>query len=448
MKRIQDSTRWLGLALACGIITSAVSVEAAKGGGGKPPPEPPPAALYDLVLLPERIVYTSDHMNEAGLVLGSSTLLVPQEENGSIIWYKDDNSDGRNDLVVDLGLPDWTDLSSSGGAWRFNDHGVILGAHARKVPDYGIYLYHAWILAPQMIDGQLTWANLDTNGVNSLIRPLHAADDPWLEVEPESINNFGVLALGINSDRQRGYLLLPNVYEVSPEGAVAIEYPAEDADGDGFNDALIDLGSGINIWGSLGPLIPKVINDRGDIAGEVSHSLAGGDGRPFVLRPHLDENLGLVWNEDSNGDGANDRVIYLTMPERASTMLVKGMNETGTIVGEVYYGSYRTRRAAIWQVVDWEQPTVIYTEVEVGKNRTTDFPTVNAAGQVVGIAEEGKGWIWDQGNVMLLSDLIPELAGYEVGATDILNNGMIAGGCAEAAGGPATSFIAIPVEQP
>ena len=41
MKRYQNRTRWLGLALACGLVTFAITTQAAKPP--KPPPPPSPA---------------------------------------------------------------------------------------------------------------------------------------------------------------------------------------------------------------------------------------------------------------------------------------------------------------------------------------------------------------------------------------------------------------------
>ena len=477
MKTKQHTKRWLGLALACGALTFTLTTQAGKPI--KPPTEPPPSAAYDLVLL-EPGSYAND-VNESGLVLGRTSppggddylsLVVPQQDNGVTIWHKDDNLDGRNDLLVDLGIPAWGGLNLDAG--DINDHGVILGGGVCEVPGTQYYSKVGWILSPQMIDGQLTWALLDDERVNGLITPLHAADDPYrypviMEVMPTCINNHGEVSLVIEDAWQRGFLLLPNRYEVSPEGAVTVEYPAEDLDGDGFNDALIDLGMGVRVSdGAKRPLLPTVINDRGDVAGMVWGRALGdvcGD-RPFVLRPRLDENLGLVWNEDNDGDGLNDLVIYLPLPaeviDAASSYTgatwISDMNEAGTIVGTVHYAAPKGSRAAIWQV-DWETGTVTYAELgALGRYKISSANGVNATGQVIGRSirylpdgVDTKAWLWDANGVVLLSDLVPAETGLADGSSNITginDGGMIVGSQQSDYSGPSTSFIAVPVDEP
>jgi len=446
MKTIQHSTRWLGLVLAGSIISLAASAQAGKPV--KPPPEPPPESLYNLILLNGS---PSSELNEAGMVRGGMNLLVPQSENGSTVWFKDDDSDGLNDLVVNLGRPGWGAMGMSAHSYDMNDDGVIVGRGNRElIPDSGYYTTFAWFLAPQMINGRLTWAELDAVEINPLIMPLNETTDTRWDAQPMCINNHGEVALVIeeswnlvNPIGQKGYLLLPNAYEVSPEGAVTVDYPAEDLDGDTLNDALISLGTGIRLKdGTVRPLLPQVINDRGDVAGVVWAGNAGsvGSSSPFVLRPRVDQNLGLVWNDDQNSAGTNSLALPLPLPTDVTPASISDMNETGTLVGYVYYGYTKGTRAAIWQV-DWESETATYTEVGAKGNKSSCAYAVNAAGQVVGVTA-GQAWLWDQGNVVPLSDLVPEFAGHAVVPTGINDRGMIVGLC------DGVPFIAVPVEQP
>ena len=491
MKTIQNSTRWLGLVLACAIITFAASAQAGKPvKPPKPPPEPPPAA-YDLVLLgdPGSDSHAID-VNESGLVVGSvscyfpdgyyyshATLVVPELDDGTILWRKDVDLDGHNDLLIDLGTP--TGATPDSGPCNINDDGVILGGGSRLLPAAEVPTGFAWILPPQVLNGQLTWTDMDNEGVNGLITPLPvvATDDPNLEVTPQRINNHGEVALVVQlfddvtwQGWQRGFLLAPNLYEFSSDGSVTINYPSAGPDDDGLNGSLIDLGSGARVLdGAARPLLPTVINDRGDVAGMVwgrAYGSVCGE-RPFVLRPRVDENGGLVWNEDNNGDGLNDLVIYLPLPAEVidaasrytGISAINDMNESGTIIGTVYYGAPKGSRAAIWQV-DWEAETVSYAELGLLNSRYdyTDPRAINAGGQVVGRslrytknAVYQKAWLWEQGAMTALGDLVPPetgLADISSVALGINDSAMIVGAQQAVYPGYWTSFIAVPVVQP
>ena len=306
MKTISNTTCWLGLILACGVLTYAVSTQAVKPP--KPPPEPPPSAAYDHVLLGgSGLSCSASRINESGWVIGSAYfsqadlygrpfLVVPEQENGTAVWYKDVDQDGRNDLMADLGIP--LSEQQETYALALNDDGLILGSCFCPPTVWDL----PWIIAPQVIDGQLSWADLDTDEINRLMTPLpvHTTLREERIVTVKSLNNQGEVVLTINSNGsesgevwQRGFLLVPNRYEVSADGAVTIGYPAADLNEDGLNDYLINLGSALGGDGINRPLLPTVINDRGDIAGTIGSSI------PFVLRPRFDESLGWVWNEDN-----------------------------------------------------------------------------------------------------------------------------------------------------
>ena len=187
-----------------------------------------------------------------------------------------------------------------------------------------------------------------------------------------------------------------------------------------------------------------------------------------MLRPGVDENGGLVWNEDQDGDGLNDLVIYLPLPAEVidaashytGIASINDMNESGTIVGTVNYGGREGSRAAIWQV-DWEVGTVSYAELGLLDRQydVTDPQAVNDAGQVVGRSLRymkfptvyQKGWLWEQGAMTALGDLVPTetgLADISSIAVGINDSGMIVGAQQSEYPGNWTSFIAVPVEQP
>jgi uncharacterized membrane protein len=100
---------------------------------------------------------------------------------------------------------------------------------------------------------------------------------------------------------------------------------------------------------------------------------------------------------------------------------------------------------------------VTYTELgPVGNFKISQACAVNAPGQVVGYSlkymksgyVQRIGWLWDQGNVVPLSDLVPGLANGYTSALGINDSGMIVGSHQSDYTGPSTSFIAVPVDQP
>jgi uncharacterized membrane protein len=483
MKITPTTTRRAGLALA-GLL--AITLTAAAKKPVPPPPEPPPAAAYDFVRLgnPDDISVAAD-VNEDGLVVGATTtpdgspngykyltLVVPEEEDGTLVWRKDADLDGRNDLLRDLGIPPEVapELAHSAIPWKINDDGLILVRGRQWSQGTEDAVQSVWILPPRVEDGRLTWADLDSEGLNWQIAPLPVATvQPHLDVTPTSLNNHGELTVvvsffdGDHPDTmwKRGFLLVPDLYEVSPDGAVTAEYPAADLDGDGLNDHLIDLGIGVSAWeGQLPPLQPAAINDQGDIAGTVKGE--GHHDQPFVIRPRQDENGGLIWNEDADGDGVNDLVVYLPLPDGDNDSDIYGMNEDGTIVGWVH-GSREGQRAAVWQV-DWETGIVTVTRLGTAlRNYDASVArAVNAAGQVVGASykyprknttplSNERSWLFDQGEMVPVADLVsPEtgLAEVESRAFSMNDSGLIVGHTRPVDSSWWSAFIMVPAESP
>ena len=405
-------------------------------------------------------------INEAGLVLGSADLPVTGQTrpflvvpgtgpDGKPTWYSDADGDGRNDLMVNLGIPPGAAPENGCYAALLNDHGVILG--------HGGDTINPWILSPWMTGAGLSWTTLDADGANAQMMPLPALTLPLplVYVMEQGLNNHGVVALVISSEDspnawwQQGFLLPPSRYEVA-DGAVTAEYPVADANGDGINDYLISLGNGQDLSGRTRPLVVTAINDQGDVAGLVWNGF-GGDvngEHPFVLRPIsvvTGGSMNQVWCQDDNGDGLNDLVIYLP----PGAVNVVSMNENGTLVGTASDRS--GAKAALWQV-DWATRTVTFKSLGLVEGEKKNYATaVNASGQVVGTGvtftklssyPSYTGWLWNQGTMSPLSALTPALSGTIYTADGINDSGMIVGEQATTIPGIGSAFIAVPITQP
>jgi hypothetical protein len=358
--------------------------------------------------------------------------------------------------MVNLGIPPGTAPADSCSAALINDHGVILGHSGGTI--------NPWLLSPQLTGAGLSWTTLDADGVNAqmLSVPALTLPLPMVHVMEQGLNNHGVVALVISSEDspnawwQQGFLLLPSRYEVA-NGAVTVEYPVADVNGDGINDCLISLGNGKDLSGRTRPLVVTAINDNGDVAG-LAWDGFGGDvngEHPYVLRPIsvvTEGTTNLVWCKDDDGDGLNDLVLYL--PSSAGSVI--SMNESGTLLGSVTDRS--GTKPALWQV-DWATRTVTLVKNLglVAGEKKSNAAGFNALGQVVGTGvtftklssyPTYTGWLWNQGTMSPLSDLVPALSGNLYTADGINDRGMIVGEQIPAIPGIGTAFIAVPVTQP
>ena len=389
MQRIQSLTRWLGLTLACGTFTTAVTTQAAK------PPKPPPSPAYVTVFVgglrsSDGLVQASvSDLNNLGQVVGGTSiqgydsahysqafLLNPRDTDGDGVpdtWFVDElqnatgapGADGQNDLIIGLGvLPG----ASSSGVSAINDLGMVVGAS-----DAG-----GFVVVPTDTDsdGQPEWwrqADGQPPGVNDLMVQL-VTFQPGADCAPTDINGHGQI---VGTSGGKGFLLTP--VQIAP----GLWQWFQD-DGSGGNALVSDLGdfspSSINdsgqIVGSLGgraalrkldgsmidlraggtESLAVVINNRGQIGLRVHLSAVGfQDWRARLLTP-LDKNkdgLPDTWYQDLNGDGVNDLMVDLGTVERLTSSAVAqhGLNDGGSAVGTSwnYRSAHYNRAPFLWQ---------------------------------------------------------------------------------------------------
>lgn len=125
-------------------------------------------------------------INDLGQVVAGRLLIKPEDVNQDgkpVIWYRDSNGDGINDLLIDLGSSEWQPIFSSG----INNLGQVTGKGVRC----GYFGHHAFIIIPEDTDSDGkpdTWyRDSDDNGINDLMRDLG------------TLGGFDSDALGINN---------------------------------------------------------------------------------------------------------------------------------------------------------------------------------------------------------------------------------------------------------
>jgi len=429
MKTIQNSTRWLGLALACGTLTYAATTQAGKPS--KPPPEPTPS--YTLTLLERGPWYVGCAVNNSGLVVGQSCrppeypehpfIVVPEDTNGNGLpdqWFRDNDGDGLNDLLLELGpVPPYSgDVYYEGRADDINEAGQVVGDF--WVDDYynNTSEYVAFVVTPADVDqdGRLEWFWPDANGANALMTRLDLGLSPTTFVYPTAVNNLGqIVGRYYPSDSERGFLL--EGLDSDANGVADTWF--QDADQNGANDLVVDLGAAPDRSGNLIPLSPSDINDAGWVVGR-------GPGA-FLIVPKVDPATGKrVWNEDQNGDGINDLAILLPTLGGTSAY-ANAINTDGVIAG-----SCSPRRGAshavLWRLDAQGRATI--TDLGVVQGMDTSANGVNASLQVVGGAASTStftGWFWQNGVMTELSKLLEVDKSLKTGALGINDLGMFVG---------------------
>jgi uncharacterized membrane protein len=414
MKTRQSSTCWLGLALACGTLTFAVTTQA-----GKPvkPPPPPPTPAYVPVLLgglqpSDGLISTGiTDLNNAGQVVGSTCLpgydsghhgqaflLNPRDNDADgkpDTWFADEvqnatgvpGADGQNDLIIGLGyIPGY----ASSGATAVNDLGFVVGSSGTT----------GFVVVPEDTNGDGRadlWCQdvSPQDGFNDLMVSLGS------EYAPEDINNLGWI---VGTCRGNGFLLIPAV------DAAAMEWFRND--GSGGNMLATDLGA----------FIPSNINDSGQIVGTVAGravlrnpdgtqidlGAAGIDSRGVALNncgqvgiwfrfslelcreghaglltPLDANNDGITdtWYQDQNADGVNDLIVDLGVVERMlSTGIPKhAVNDAGAVAGvSCNYRSGYHRAPFLWQAGMLQT----LKELTGGTMEFWDVGAINNAGQI------------------------------------------------------------------
>ncbi len=397
MKTRQSSTRWLGLALACGALTSAASSQAAKPP--KPPPTPSGPAYVTVALgglrSSEGIIRTwAADLNNASQVVGYTSipgsvdgnvqafLLNPRDTNGDgspDTWFADavnngtgtPGSDGQNDLIVGLGnFPG----SQSGGATAVNDLGLVVGSCHLYDPVTQVSSEKAFIVVPQDTDhdgrADCRYQDADGDGYNDLMVALGHLPGILGSSAPEglNINNQGqVVGCFLSQDvngaflGRVGFLLTPAVDEAG------VRRWFRD-DGSGANALMLNLGTftplSINESGQMagyslvrvgetrallrnpdGSLvdlgaggtesIAKVINNQGQIG--LAWQIKTDVWNAGLLTPLDTDSDGTpdLWCRDANGDGVNDLIRDLGGVSGLETTYVRehGLNDAGSVVG-------------------------------------------------------------------------------------------------------------------
>jgi probable HAF family extracellular repeat protein len=428
-------TRWLGLALACGIITFAVSSQAGKGGNpGKPPPPPPTPTGPVYQIVPLGSGSSASAINGAGWVAGSVYLsglgsqpcvLVPEASATGPVYFRDTNpADGINDLVHLLpglaGADDFwiSDLNDSGivaGTCDFWDIGTEWGQYRPTVWVEGMPLDLGYIHD----DGSMVYC----------------------------INNFGLVTTG---PELFGIGIFTPSYVVVPKDSNNDGVPDtwfEDQDQDGFNDLLkliaLPLDYDSLFEANVNNFAPVILNDAGVIIVRTRHGPdlrlvpdftdADGDGNP--------------WFADANGDDFNDlmgALIPLSAEAPSNSAYAADINAAGQVVGT------SVNRAVLWNFAADGTQTVTDLGQLSGREEGLYATAINDAGQIVGIATYRKSkstFLVDHGTMYDLAECLTNGSGWaNLQARDINNQGRIVG--YGELNGAQQAFVAIPVAQP
>jgi len=423
MRKIAANKTWLATFVPVA-VAALVSFAIATGALAAKPPKPPPTTpTYKYVSYPG---WDPRGFNNAGqvaerlspedpLLPETPAIVIPEDTNGDGLpdqWYRDSNADGLNDLEVNLGLPppnNGADGNFRGLSEAINDHGQVLTAVWKDIDEW-------CVVTPRDVngDGELEWFSPDANGANTLMTPLDFGPKVWIGIGAwlESINNRGQVVghVGDYGDvAARSFLL--DALDTDGDGMADTWF--QDANQDGANDLIFDLGIFRESTGQLREPYPRKVNDGGWVVG--AQSLGYYDwSDPFVLIPAVDPDTGqTIWNEDSNGDGVNDLIALLPLLVQGPANVL-GINSAGVMVG-CSTAAGGTRHAVMWRVD--AQGLITITDLGLfGSMNRTYACGINDRLQVVGygvqIDKHGRtlsssGFIWENG---VMKDLRPLLA--------------------------------------
>jgi len=424
--------RFLGLVM-CVVALLALGPDVASA---KKPPKPPPepsGPAYKLIDLGDLGGGRSKAyaINEAGQVVGFAFaaddipypfVVTPEDtdDNGTPdLWFRDDDDDGVNDLMIRLDLLGGGELPNSvpwygGSARDINDEGQVIGFSSIDDP------------TQDESDHAFLWEDLDGDGQPDAGEMIDLGTlDAGKGSIAMAINNHGqVVGFTATSSTYYGSFL------VSPEDTDDDGTPDswfKDADGDGANDLMVGLG---DTFGA------RDINDAGEVAGKERVS----PGRGFLLVPEDTNSDGTpdLWWSDDDGDGLNDLLDELEPLGTGQVSAVNGLNASGQVTGASMTGG----KKSILHAVRWASDLTPTDLGAPGRRDTSKGLALNDGGDVVGEGG-GMGILWADGELYKLLDLLTNSDGIDkIIPRDINNSGYIVGETNR--DGQLEAYIAVP----
>jgi len=419
MKTKEITTRWLGLALACGTLTFAVSTQA-----GKPQPPAPSGPTYRIVALGAGNSVSA--INEAGSVVGgfqnlagvyAGFVVVPEASANGPVYFRDTTPmDGRNDLIREL--PGLSTLG--GGASDINDAGLVVGSS---------HLFEWYYQATLWLgETPIGLGFLDGYGGTNISIAY-------------AVNNQGLIAIGTE---ESGEAPAGVVVPKDTNGDNVPDTWFEDANGDGYNDLVLVVAPRVygpppDEW-PIARFTPQGINDANQMI------VNGYDtAKAYRLTPDYADadGDGNPWFADMNADRYNDLLVPLIGLSGASSYATD-INAAGQVVGS------SNRRAVRWDFAANGTPTIKDLGLLSKSVRSMGATAINDAGQIVGFAafqNSRTTFLVYKGTMYDLATRLTNGTGWtDLSASDINNEGCIVG--RGYLNGVYQGFVAIPVTQP
>jgi len=428
------------------------------GGGGNGGGGDPPAAEYSLVdlgALPGHSAGTAQDVNESGWVVGASWLsdvsgtsramiVIPDDidGDGDLDWYADVDTDGKNDLMIELTTVPSVSISS---AIAINNAGQVAGTF--NVPGE----MHAFVINPQDMDGDgaLDWNwDADADGVNDLMTDLGTLGGN--RSSASDINDQGQV---VGQSRNADGNTFPFLWNPDTPG--------------GTQGTMVNLGT-IGLVAASQDNQATGINESGQVVGRFLFETPenGLHHRAFVITPQdVDGDGDLDWYADADADGKNDLMVDLgTLDTKFPTGEARAINDSGLVVGEG--GS---DLSDLWgHAVQWQEDAGAWNVTDLGGLHKrlfhSDAQDVNNQGQVVGHSQEMVQTIWGSGGrkgyeaigdsrvflvdgeMKALDTLVADMAGFTTleQGNAIADAGFIVGE-GDLASGDRHAFIAVPI---